>query len=223
MTEQGYYEGQTATNPQTGERIVYRNRRWQSENSSSAPTQARAQLSQEQGRLRTMQQTAEYGDQFLEHNARRTTGGLRDSSWVPDWGDNDRQAMRGLSDAMVRANIQPGTASTMNSDAEARMARGQYPSTEVVGPINQQRVLEIHVQRDVQQARISAMEHWVAAHGSLDGFNDAWAAQEPQIRAQATERNRPLIYRDWRTPLPADQRGPANYDIQIDENGRVIQ
>ena len=218
-----YYEGQTATNPQTGEQLVYRNRRWQSLNSASAPTGTRATLTQEQGRLRTQQQTAEYADQFLEHNARRTTGGLRDSGWVPDWGDTDRQAMNGLSDAMVRANIQPGTASTMNSDAEARMARGQYPSTEVVGPVNQQRALELHVQRDTQQARISAMEHWVARHGSLDGFNDAWAVAEPQVRAQATQRNRPLIYRDWTQPRAPGASATSNADITIDENGRIVQ
>lgn len=221
-----YYEGQTATNPQTGEQLVYRNRRWQSQNSSSATNQARTTLNQEQGKLRTMQQTAEYADEFLDHNGRRTTGGLRDAPWVPDWGDVHRQAMTGLSDAMVRANIQPGTASTMNSDAEARMARGQYPSTQVVGPVNQQRALELHVQRDTQQARISAMEHWVARHGSLDGFNDAWAVTEPVIRRQAMARNHPYIYRDWTAQPDANvaaARSAPNTDIQIDENGNIIR
>src|SRR5262245_48780632 len=131
--QESYYEGQTATNPQTGEQIVYRNRRWQSLTTAGATQQARQALSGEQGKLRTQQQTAEYADQFLQHNARRGTGGMAESPHFPDWGQPDRQAMEGLSNAMVRANIQPGTASTMNSDAEARMARGQYPSVEVQG------------------------------------------------------------------------------------------
>lgn len=221
-----YYEGQTATNPQTGEQLVYRQRRWQTLNSSSANTQARTTLNAEQGKLRTAQQTAEYADQFLQHNARRTTGGLRDSDWVPDWGDTDRQAMNGLSNAMLRANIQPGQSGTMNTAPEMEIARGIYPSTHAVGPTNQERALELHVQRDVQQARISAMEHWVAQRGSLDGFNDAWAKSEPTLRRQAYERNHPFIYRDWNAAPAASVAGARlapSTDITIDENGNIVR
>lgn len=209
-----YEEGQTAVDPANGHRIVFQGGAWRDAGGgrtgggAALTPNVRSTLDQERGRLSTAQRTAEQAEQFLQHNAERATGGILSDRNVPSWGQPHRQAMEGLSAGMVRANIQPGQASTMNSDAEQAMVARQYPSVEAAGPVNQQRALEIYVGRDVQLRRVSEMERWVQEHrGSLDGFSEHWATLEPQIRAESERTNRPRIW-------PGRRSGPQPGDVE---------
>jgi hypothetical protein len=178
----------TATNPTTGHRIVLRNGRWEpmspdKEGPSWTP-QDREQLAAERGKLQTATRVSEAADRFLQHNYERGTGGPGSDFMIPRWWQPNRQAMEGLSAEMVRANIQPGTSSTMNSNAEQDLARSQYLSVQNAGPLNRKRAEELSRERFRQTERFNAMDQWLKERGSLTGFEQAWMAHEPQIMAK---------------------------------------
>jgi len=89
---------------------------------------------------------------------------------------------------MLRENIQPGTSGTMNSEKEMELALSQYPSLRTSGPVNRTRVLRLQIERDMQRERISALERFARSNRNVDGFEQWWAANAPDIRAGLEER-----------------------------------
>ena len=140
---------------------------------------------------------------------RQPTGGWVESiPWLRTLGRPDSQAMQGLTSQMLRANIQPGTSGTLNSEREMDLALAQYPSLQTSGPVNRTRVLRLQIERDLQAARLSAAEQWASQRGNLDGFEQHWAARGPQIRARIEQRYA-------QTNGPVDRQGHPETGAQL--------
>lgn len=192
------YDGLIAENAQ-GHRIVWRSNssgrgRWVEVSPSTADTAAREQLEQETSMLSRLRDTSRLAEDFIEHNRYSGTGGLGQAHnnilglelSVPAFRAPHRQAMQGLSAEMVRSNIRPGMAQTMNSDAEQMMAQRTYPSEEAGGDVNAERALRVLVNRDVQYELVNQMQQWLTRHPNLSGFQQQWQRSEPEIRRAIT-------------------------------------
>jgi hypothetical protein len=94
--------------------------------------------------------------------------------------------MAGLSAAMLRDNIRPGMAGTMNSDAEQQIAARQFPNELVSGDVNAEYAVRLVVNRDVQVELINQMESWLRQRPSLEGFQEHWRTIEPELRRELT-------------------------------------
>lgn len=164
-------------------------------------------------------------EQFLDAN-REPRRGWFDSggetgstaAWpVPGLMQNEtRQRMEGLTNQMVRMNIQPGQAGTMNSIIEQVMARQQYPTVDTLGNVNGDRVLSMLVDHDELTALAGAAEQWIVDRGSLDGFAVDWQTnQSRRVREQAEDRHRarlrlrPVIPETSRTSAMPGARQPS--------------
>lgn len=138
------------------------------------------------------------------------TGGLA-SLPVPNWGNlqnETRQRMEGLTNQMVRENIQPGQAGTMNSIIEQMLARQQYPTTDTLGKVNGDRVLAMLIDNDEITALADEAEQWTREHGSLTGFAVDWQRNRSrQVRADSEDRHRRRLR--LRPIIPATSRPEA--------------
>src|SRR5690606_12050284 len=70
--------------------------------------------------------------------------------------------MAGIESEFVRANIQPGQAGTANSVFEQELLRQMTPNRGAVGPTNSERMLGLHIERDLQSARVAEQERWLS-------------------------------------------------------------
>lgn len=192
------YDGMIAENAQ-GHRVVYRSNasgrgRWVEISPATADADSRQIWENEQSVLSQLRATSRLAEAFIDHNRQSGTGGFGQSEidlpffnvGVPAWRAPHRQAMQGLSADMVRSNIRPGMAQTMNSDAEAMMAARTYPSEESGGDINAERAVRILVNRDVQIELVNQIEQWLRQHPSIAGFQQHWRQVEPQLRENIT-------------------------------------
>jgi len=204
QSDDSRWDGQTATNPRTGERIIYRispggRGRWVAMNSGNASQQDRETLQGEQGRLAVLNRLAPLSAEFNRLNRDEPTG-----SWFQ--GDTGRgllnlnpfesrsrarlDRMAGLESEFVRANIAPGTSGTANSVFEQELLREMTPNRAAVGPANSERMIGLHVERDLQAARVSEQERWLQSNPTLSGFAQHWQTREPQVRQQLARRYR---------------------------------
>ena len=153
---------------------------------ATADPASRETLENEQALLSRLRDTSRLAESFIEHNRESGTGGAGQSPWFPAWRAPHRQAIQGLSAEMVRSNIRPGMATTMNSDAEQMMAMRTYPSQEAGGDVNAERAVRVLVNRDVQVELINRMEQWLTRNPSLTGFQEEWRRVEPELRREIT-------------------------------------
>ena len=186
QTQGSPYDGLIAENA-NGHRVVYRSNasgrgRWVEVSPANADAESRRILEGERGNLTRLRQTSQYAEEFIGHNRRSSTGGIGQEPWVPTVGAPHRQAMRGLSAQMVRANIQPGQASTMNSDAEQQMTMRTYPADTNSGEINAEIAVRTLANRDLQIELVTQMEDWLTKNTSLNGFQAHWQSIEPRLR-----------------------------------------
>lgn len=156
---------------------------------ATADAASRSALENEREMLNKLRETSTYAADFIEHNRERGTGGFGEDSLFPRWGQPHRQAMEGLSAQMVRSNIRPGQATTMNSNAEQMMAMRTYPTPEAHGDVNAERAVRVLVNRDVQIELVRRMEAWLSQHPSINGFQEEWRRVEPELRRAVTARH----------------------------------
>lgn len=193
------YDGMIAENAQ-GHRVVYRSAangrgRWVELNPASADPDSRETLTNERALLSRLRDTSRLAESFIDHNTQSGTGGFGQSQneilgfqfGVPAWRAPHRQAMQGLSAEMVRSNIRPGMASTMNSDAEQLMAARTYPNEQASGDVNAERAVRVLVSRDTQIELVRQMEEWLTRHPNLAGFQEHWQQIEPGVRDHLTQ------------------------------------
>ncbi len=186
-----FVAGQTRIrNPQTGETAVWTGNGWRPESAATLAPEAAEALNQERGKLGTLSSNASLGQRFLEQNASQPTGGWVESLpfGLSTLGRPRTQAMRGLSSQMLRNNIQPGTSGTINSEGEMNLALSQYPSIDASGPVNRTRVLNMQIDRDLQEERVRALEAFARTHHNVDQFEADWTARVPELRAQIERR-----------------------------------
>lgn len=146
--------------------------------------------------LSTARRNAQLAESFFRENSRPRQG-MFDSGGetggtaalpVPAWSgmqNPTRQRMEGLTNQMVRANIQPGQAGTMNSFVEQMLARQQYPTTETWGEVNGQRVVDMMTDAAELTAFLDEAERWAQEHRGLQGFDVHWTRNRSEAVRRA--------------------------------------
>jgi hypothetical protein len=228
-------------NPQTGQReseVWVQGQGYLPEGSiATLAEEDQSALERARGALGTARSNARIAGQFLDENYRTGTGGPAGLP-VPDFlQSRGRQRLEGLTNQMVRTNIQPGQAGTMNSIIEQMLARQQYPTTGTDGRVNAERGIGIMVDEAEALAYVQAAERWAADRRGLQGFEADWTANRSDaIRREAERTIRERLQQRYpqgrggmRGGLPqapaagrsARGDGPPA-DIVIDANGRRV-
>lgn len=195
------YDGATATNPQTGERIVYRistggRGRWVGLSYETADPQSRERVENVQNMSNVGNRTLPLATRFVQRNLTAETGGIQNSPEVPNWVRaimgvvrpnmiNDADELRALSNQMVGANWQPGTTGMYNTASEMEMARQRYPAPTNRGPANMDVYLNMAEDVAVQREAAQAMREWLSRNTNLSGFDQDFAQREAEIRRRA--------------------------------------
>lgn len=195
------YDGATATNPQTGERIVYRistggRGRWVGLSYETADPQSRERVESVQNMSNVGNRTLPLATRFVQRNLNTETGGIQNAPEVPNWVRsimgvvrpsmiNEADELRAISNQMVGANWQPGTTGMYNTATEMEQARQRYPAPTNRGPANVDVYLNMAEDVAVQREAAQAMREWLSRNTNLQGFDQDFAQREPQIRSRA--------------------------------------
>jgi hypothetical protein len=186
----GLYDGATATNPQTGERVVYRisqggKGRWQALSADTAVPEARERFTNLNNMAQMGMRTLRSSQRFIDINANADTGGIQNDPNIPEFmRPPNAQRLQSLSRQMVGANWQPGTSGMMNTATEQNMAAGRYPSPTNKEEVNRDLYFRQAEDAVTQQHAVADMRNWLSQHPTLDGWDEHWSAIEPRLRAQ---------------------------------------
>lgn len=215
-------------NPQTGQReteVWVQGQGYLPEGSiATLAEEDQAQLSRARGLLGTARTNARLAQRFSDVNAREPTGGLSGLP-VPDFAQSaNRQRLEGITNQMVRTNIQPGQAGTMNSIIEQMLARQQYPTTGTYGAVNADRTVGIMVDEAEILAMTREAEDWARRHRGLQGFDVHWTENRSrQVRNEAEREIRTQL----RQRYGQDQRGhpqqAPQQRIRTDVYGNILR
>jgi len=159
-------------------------------------TQDRATAATARANADIARQNARQGAQFVDLNRKTGTGGIQGvfadkgplgafadtvaGGLFPKTRDNIEDMDR-LNSSMLRANIQEGTSSTMNSNVEQMMAKQTYPSVEISGRVNSKIEQDMRLIAALASQKATAMDKYLSRNGTLNGFLDAWLPQEQKI------------------------------------------
>ena len=166
----------------------------------------------------TARRTADTANQFLQRNRATGTGGIQSvfadkgpvgavaktaAGWLFPHTYQNISTMDALTGRMLRDNIAPGTASTLNSEGEMRVAMSTLPSVNNPGPTNTTLAHELDLAAKIAEAKSQAMDAYVRTNGGLNGFDQSWAPQEQRLRATRPPAPRPaptptISARDYR-------------------------
>lgn len=193
------WDGRTATNPRTGERIVWRgNRRtgsFRALNYENADPQSRERVEAVDNLYSIGSRVLPQARQFMQQNFEAPTGGIQNTlppgirrslgaAARPDM-FSDADALAALSNQMVGSNWQPGMTGMMNSPTEMAQVRSRFPSPENQGPANMQTYLNMSEEVAVQGAAVRSMRQWLQRRPNLEGWEQSFAAEQRQVRARA--------------------------------------
>lgn len=213
-----YREGQTASNPQTGQTIVFRGGQWVSASPQGSIGGPPRKLSATDADfLRDQRDSANKAaaavrasDAFMSVNKKTNTGG----SWGwPIIGDAlrtfsaDHQEMEGLTEGMIPGMKVPG--SGVFTDADARSARKAIPNVGTLGPANIGRAKFLRQNAQEYSDYVNFMEDWAQQRGNLLGAQKAWEATKARRQAPA-----PRPAQTQRPSQPAN-RGRNNSGARI--------
>lgn len=193
------WDGRTATNPRTGERIIWRgNRRtgrFVAMNYENADPQSRERVEAIQSRADIGQRTLGQARQFVRQNFESPTGGIQNTlppgfrrsiaAAIRPEMFSDADELSALSNQMVGSNWQPGTSGMMNTATEMAQVRSRFPSPEAQGPANMETYLNMAEEVAVQRAAVASMRDWLRQRPNLDGWEQSFAAEQQQVRARA--------------------------------------
>ena len=191
-----FREGQTATNPQTGQRIMYRGGQWiemtpqvnrQMESGFMAPyTGNEIERRSEIGRLaasrppvaRALQQ-GRLLTQFQELNRGSNTGGFRGIPLIGDVARDVEAAfnpaikqMEGIRSVLQGQSRPEGSGAT--SDFEQRLYAMGVPGPDKAGPVNDNIINHMKAVTQEEADRLAFMERFIAANGTSAGSAEAW-------------------------------------------------
>lgn len=191
------WDGRTATNPRTGERIIWRgNRRtgrFVAMNYENADPQSRERVEAQQNMYTLGSRTLPQARQFVQQNFETPTGGLQNDADMPGWMRALRPGgvaagadqMAAMSNRMVGSNWQPGTTGMFNTATEQQLVRSRYPSPEARGPANMETYLNMAEEIAVQGAAAESMREWLSQRPNLQGWEQSFAQTEQRVRQQA--------------------------------------
>jgi hypothetical protein len=190
-----YREGQTATNPSTGQTIVFRGGQWVSTAPQVGANMARRLSSQDQAYLsdqRTAAQQAADAERasqrFLELNQKQGTGqifAVPGISEITGAFNPAMSEMEALTNRMAPALRQPGSGAM--SDKDVAMFKKSIPNPNFPGPTNQRLAQGISQGAQRQRNYVSFLERYAQQNGTIIGAQEAWdrAQRKP---AQAPQR-----------------------------------
>lgn len=230
---QALYDGATATNRATGQRIIYRistggRGRWVALNAETADPQARERVENMQSMVNVGQRTLPQAQRFLQRNFRVPTGGIQNDPEMPAWirstigalggGDaiTNADQMRALSSQMVGSNWQPGTTGMFNTSTEMEQARQRFPAPTNRGAANADVYTNMYEDMMVQREALADMRRWLGDHPNLNEWDAQWSRREGEVRQRA----RDDAGRWLRQEQTNSRSGRPN--IMIDENGNRI-
>jgi hypothetical protein len=192
------WDGRTATNPQTGERIIWRgNRRtgrFVAMNYETADPQSRERVEAIQNRADIGGRTLGQARQFVQRNFEAPTGGVQNAlegipralgAAVRPNMFSQADQLSALSNQMIGSNWQPGTSTMMNTATEQEMIRRRYPSPSAQGPANMETYLNMAEEVAVQRAAANSMREWLSERPNLQGWEESFAQTEQRLRQQA--------------------------------------
>ncbi len=191
MAKSTFYEGQTATNHETGERLVYRGGKWfpLTGGGSSAPVssgteQDRKALQDLRDDAASGLSTAQAAERFINLNRETGTGGLRALPIAPigrtTWGDVIKSGDPNWSEMKsISASVAPGmrpSGSGSTSDKDMAIYMSAFPNVEALGPANEKIAKRLQDESDQKAARSAFMDEWFARRGNLLGAEQQFAS-----------------------------------------------
>lgn len=221
-----YREGQTATNPTTGQKVVYEKGQWVSApNSPARVLKAPEEASLKEAREGASNAINVLGDltRFQDINARESTGGLGGLPWVRkarEAFDPDVQQMSEITSRLAPAQRQPGAGTTSDRDltlylqAVPGMTRSREANTAII-----ERARAEAVRR---QQYADFLDDYVEKNGTLKGVEKAFrtkiglgSRQTPYLGEEAdpTSMPRGAYYRDPQGNLRRNDNGSRGNPI----------
>lgn len=192
MAKPTFYEGQTATNHSTGEKLVYRGGKWFPLTGSGTAAPVSSGTETDRKALQALRDeassglsTAQQAERFVDINQRTGTGGLRA---MPIWPFGSRPPT--LGDALgagnpdwgemksISASVGPGMrpeGSGSSSDKDMALFLSSFPSVNTLGPANQKIAKRLQDESDQKAARSAFMDEWFARRGNLLGAEQQFA------------------------------------------------
>jgi hypothetical protein len=194
------YRGRYRTNRRTGERQVWNGSTYVPETAASLAPEASEMLGRERSELDRLSNASLQGQQFLSLNSRQRTGSLvRRIPGISDLATTNNatlQQMENIQNSRVFDYMRGGangggiSAQAANTPQEQARLERTGPTIANTGPANRGIVLGIQIDRDLQQARIDAMEQWARdpSRRSLEGFSQWWTQNAPRLRRDIQRR-----------------------------------
>lgn len=194
------YRGRYRTNRRTGERQVWDGNQYVPETAATLAPEASDALGSERSELNRLSDAVAQGNRFLELNSEQATGSwMRRVPILSDIGEmlSPRlQQMDNIQNSRVFDYMRGGaagggiSAQAANTPQEQRRLERTGPTTQNTGPANRAIVLDLMIERDLQQQRLDALERWVRdpQHRSAEGFEQWWASNAPAMRQEIQRR-----------------------------------
>lgn len=186
MAKQIIVEGQTATNPATGERIVYRAGKWYplgKDGAQTAPApgklsaQEQAQLADMRNSSQSMREMAAQAQKFDSLNRNAGTGPIYKipgALEVMSLFDPNVAQMDALTSRMAPAERIPGSGS--NSDRDMALFLKSVPSVDRPGEANAAIARDMQATAKRREAYATFMDRYAKKNGTLLGAEEAYQA-----------------------------------------------
>lgn len=186
MVKQTIVEGQTATNPKTGEKIVYQGGKWYPVGAAGRAAPAARRLApQEEIQLKEARESANmFADvttqaaRFGELNEKAATGPIYKipgAKTIGGFFNPDISRMEALTARMAPAQRVPGSGTT--SDRDLALFLKAVPDVERMGGGNAGVIEDMRGLTEKRQARAYFLDRYAQQNGSLKGAEEAFAAQ----------------------------------------------
>lgn len=191
-----YREGQTATNPKTGQKVVFKGGQWVNAGGAAKPI---GRLTpQEEGALRDARDSANMfadvtaqAERFGELNRKTPTGPIYKIPGAKEIGsffDPNISRMDALTARMAPAQRVPGSGTT--SDRDLALFMQAIPSVDRMGSGNAGIQDDMRMLTNKRQARAYFLDRYAQQYGTLKGAEEAFARQwqSQQTRRSAGSR-----------------------------------
>lgn len=192
-----YQEGQTATNPKTGQRVVFRGGQWV--NAGMAPGAARPpprltpqeqiQLKEARESANSFGEIANQADQFVRLNRKAGTGPvyrIPGAEFIGEALNPNVAQMNALTARMAPAQRQPGSGTT--SDRDLSLFLKAIPNVDRPGEANAAIARDMRQMADRRAQRAQFFDRYAQERGTLLGAEEAFAQF---IRQQGARQSAP--------------------------------
>lgn len=218
-------EGQTATNPETGQKIVYRAGKWaplEASRAGSLSPVERASVDDAQAASRGALEVLPDVNRFDQINQRKPTGGWNQADdLVQGMFDPEFQQMKEISARLTPAQRQPGSGTT--SDRDLALFQQAVPSTARKTDANAQILERARAEAVRRQQYADFLDDYAAKNGTLNGAEKAFRSQvglgtrdTPYDAAGAGDRSqlpRGAYYMDPEGNMRRNDNGPRGNPI----------